>query len=66
MAETIEHIRATEPGTAMYVTNRVQDTPCRRVFYEIYTDRSALEAHEETVHVRNFLTEREAYVSPYE
>jgi quinol monooxygenase YgiN len=56
VAETIEHIRATEPGTPMYVTNRVEDTPRRRVFYKIYTDRSALEAHEETVHVRNFLT----------
>ncbi len=32
VAETIEHIRATEPGTPMYVTNRVEDTPCRRVF----------------------------------
>jgi len=66
VAETIEHIRATEPGTPMYVTNRVEDTPLSPGVYEIYTDRSALEAHEETVHVRNFLTEREAYVSPYE
>ena len=34
-----------------------------RLFYEIYTDRSAFEAHEATAHVRHFLAEREAYVA---
>jgi quinol monooxygenase YgiN len=33
------------------------------VFYEIYADRSAFEAHEESAHVRNFLAKRGAYVS---
>jgi hypothetical protein len=32
VAETIEHIRATEPGTPMYVTNRVEDTPVAGCF----------------------------------
>jgi quinol monooxygenase YgiN len=53
VAETTEHIRAAEPGTLMYVTHRVEDAPLSRVFYEIYTDRAAFEAHEETSTSRN-------------
>ena len=65
VAETTEHTRAAEPGTLMYVTHRVADAPLSRVFYEIYTDRSAFEAHEKTEHIRNFLAERAAYVSSF-
>jgi quinol monooxygenase YgiN len=65
VAETTEHIRTAEPGTLTYVTHRVEDAPLSRVFYEIYADRSAFEAHEETAHVRNFLAKREAYVSSF-
>ena len=32
VAETTEHIRAAEPGTLMYVTNRVEDAPLSPVF----------------------------------
>jgi quinol monooxygenase YgiN len=41
VAETTEHIRAAEPGTLMYVTNRVEDAQLSRIFYEIYTDPPA-------------------------
>ena len=63
VAATSEDIQAAEPGTLMYVTNRMEGAPLSRLFYEIYTDRSAFEAHEATAHVRHFRAEREAYVA---
>lgn len=57
-AETVERIRADEPGTLVYMTHAGTGTPMTRVFYELYRDRAAFDAHEETPHVRRFLAER--------
>ena len=35
----------TEPGTEVYVLHRTQDDPDVLMFYELYTDAAALEAH---------------------
>jgi quinol monooxygenase YgiN len=35
----------TEPGTEVYVLHRAQDDPDVLMFYELYTDAAALEAH---------------------
>lgn len=43
-AETVASIRASEPGTLVYVT---------------HTERESVNGHEETGHVRRFLAERE-------
>ncbi|MGH9066224.1 MAG: putative quinol monooxygenase [Acidimicrobiales bacterium] len=57
-AGTVERIRAEEPGTLAYVTHAEAGSPSARVFYELYRDRAAFEAHEATSHVRRFLSER--------
>ncbi|MGH9103126.1 MAG: putative quinol monooxygenase [Acidimicrobiales bacterium] len=58
VAETVEEVRAEEPGTLAYVTHGEAASPCVRVFYELYRDRAAFEAHEATAHVGRFLAER--------
>lgn len=63
VAETGELIRVAEPGTLLYAVNRVDDAPLSRVFYEVYADRAAFEAHEQTPHVKHFLAERERYIA---
>lgn len=62
-ASTGDGIRAQEPGTLLYSVNRVQDAPLSRVFYEVYADREAFEAHEATPHVKRFLAERDQYIA---
>jgi quinol monooxygenase YgiN len=58
-ARTARLIRDREPGTLVYATHQVPDSPRVRVFYELYRDREAFGAHEEQDHVRAFLAERE-------
>lgn len=61
--ETGERIRALEPGTLTYVTHLVVGEPLARVFYEMYQDCDALEAHERQPHTQHFLGEREKYIA---
>src|SRR4029453_9783009 len=61
--ETVTGIRAAEPGTLIYACHEVEDDPDARVFYELYQDRSAFDAHEQQPHVRRFLAEREQYLA---
>lgn len=56
---TLALIRAREPGTLVYAVHDVEGDPLARVFYELYRDRAAFEAHERQEHVRRFLAERE-------
>ncbi len=59
---TMEGIKAHEPGTLAYVRHVPVDEPLTRVFYELYADRDAFEAHEAQQHTRRFLAEREQYL----
>lgn len=61
-AETVASIRATEPGTLVYLTHTERESPGVRVFYELYRDEAAFQAHEETEHVRRFLAERKQHL----
>lgn len=63
VAETVELINTEEPGTLVYLTHVEDGDPDARVFYELYRDREAFEAHEASDHVRHFLAEREAHLS---
>lgn len=63
VAETVEKIHSNEPGTLVYAVNRVDAEPLQRVFYELYRDRAAFDAHEEQEHTKKFLNEREQYLS---
>jgi quinol monooxygenase YgiN len=53
-AEAVAHITAREPGTLVYATHTVEGEPLARVFYELYADRDAFQAHEEAGHVKEF------------
>ncbi|GGM81904.1 hypothetical protein GCM10010106_30620 [Thermopolyspora flexuosa] len=66
VAETIEQIRRHEPGTIVYASHRVEGRPLERIFYELYRDRDAFEAHERTEHTRRFLAARDEYLASVE
>lgn len=57
-AETVAEVQRCEPGTLLYLCHKVDGAPSERIFYELYRDRAAFEAHEEQPHVRRFLAER--------
>jgi quinol monooxygenase YgiN len=40
-AETIEGIRADEPGTIVYAVHTVEGQPLQRIHYGLYRDRAA-------------------------
>lgn len=58
VAETTARIRAEEPGTVLYLCHRVQGQPDARVFYELYRDHEAFQAHELAPHVKDFHARR--------
>lgn len=66
VAATVDKIRTDEPGTLVYAVNRVDGEPLQRVFYELYRDRAAFDAHEEQEHTKKFLNEREQHLSATE
>ena len=55
VAEAVPAIGAGEPGTLGYVTHTVDGSPGSRVFYELYRDRAAWEAHERHEPTARFL-----------
>lgn len=63
VAQTWPLITSEEPGTLIYAVHRVKDAPLSRVFYELYRDRAAFDAHEQQPHVQRFLVERERYLT---
>jgi len=63
VAETVRGIVAHEPGTLIYAVHRVDGQPLQRLFYELYSDQAAFEAHEAAPHTRRYLVEREAYLT---
>ena len=66
VAETVEGIRAGEPGTLVYAVHTVKDQPLQRIFYELYRDEESFHAHEAAPHTRRFLAEREQYLASTE
>lgn len=62
---TLEGIRG-EPGTLVYVVHVPENEPLVRVFYELYADKSAFEAHEAQEHTKRMLREREQYLTSTE
>jgi quinol monooxygenase YgiN len=63
VAETLDGIRAHEPGTLAYIVHQEPSAPRARVFYEFYRDVEAFEEHERQAHVRHFLAERGKYLA---
>jgi quinol monooxygenase YgiN len=65
-AQTIEAIKASEPGTLVYASHLVDGQPLQRLFYELYRDKAAFEAHEAAPHTRRYLAERDQYLAATE
>ena len=63
VAETVEGIKASEPGTLVYACHLVEGQPLQRIFYELYRDRQAFEAHEAAPHTRRYLDQRDQYLA---
>jgi len=63
VAELVPRIEAAEPGTLLYVTNTVEGEPLARVFFEVYRDRDAFDAHERQEHVVRFHAARAPYTA---
>ena len=61
VANTIEAIKTDEPGTLVYASHTVEGQPLQRIFYELYRDKAAFEAHEAALHTRRYLDERDQY-----
>jgi quinol monooxygenase YgiN len=53
-AEVVARIAVEEPGTLVYATHAVKGEPLARVFYEVYADEDAFQAHERAGHVVDF------------
>ncbi len=53
-AEAVATISASEPGTLVYATHAVDGQALSRVFYEVYRDQAAFDAHERAPHVVRF------------
>ena len=66
VAETIEAINANEPGTLIYAAHLVDGQPLQRIFYELYRDRAAFDAHEAAPHTRRYLDQRDQYLASTE
>jgi quinol monooxygenase YgiN len=66
VAETVEAIKTGEPGTLVYATHLVEGQPLQRIFYELYRDRAAFEAHEASPATRRYLAERDQYLASTE
>lgn len=62
---TMEGIR-NEPGTLVYVVHVPENEPLVRVFYELYEDHGAFQAHEAQDHTKRMLSEREQYLTSTE
>jgi quinol monooxygenase YgiN len=63
VAETVPEIKKHEAGTLVYAVHTVEGQPLQRIFYELYRDRAAFDAHEEQSHTRRFLAAREQYLA---
>jgi quinol monooxygenase YgiN len=61
--ETVAAIRMSEPATVAYLIHLDASSPSVRVFYELYRNVEAFEAHEDMSHVQRFLAERTEHLT---
>jgi quinol monooxygenase YgiN len=66
VTETVEGIKAHDPGTLVYAVHTVKDQPLQRIFYELYRDKEAFDAHGAAPHTRRYLAERDQYLASTE
>jgi quinol monooxygenase YgiN len=66
VGETIEAIKAGEPGTLVYAAHTVDGQPLQRVFYELYRDKAAFDVHEASPATKRYLAGRGQYLASTE
>lgn len=52
--EMIATVKTSEPGTLAYVLHKNTKDPTEFIYYEVYQDQAAFEAHGKTDHMRAF------------
>jgi quinol monooxygenase YgiN len=60
--QVVEQVRASEPGTLVYIAHAVPTAPMQRILYEVYSGRTAYEDHLAQPYVARFESERRAMV----
>lgn len=58
----VEQVKASEPGTMVYVMHGVPSAPMQRILYEVYQDEAAYEEHMRQPYVQQFEEERKPCV----
>ena len=64
--EAASAIRECEYDTLIYACHPVQGSPRQRIFYELYRDKAAFDAHEAAPHTRRYLADRGPYLASTE
>jgi quinol monooxygenase YgiN len=60
--DAVRAARDAEPDTLVYVCHEVVNAPTQRIFYQLFRDRSALQAHQRLPQVQRFLAESRSHV----
>jgi len=60
--EAAELVSSGEPDTLVYVIHLVPNAPLQRIFYEVYRDRAAFDAHESQPYMQRFVAGRRSLV----
>jgi quinol monooxygenase YgiN len=58
----VRQVRSHEPDTLVYIVHAVPSAPMQRILYEVYSDRSAHEAHKRQPYVTQFEADRRPFV----
>jgi quinol monooxygenase YgiN len=58
----VGQVRASEPGTLVFVVHAVPSAPMQRILYEVYRDRAAYDWHQQQPYVAEFEAARRPYV----
>ncbi|WP_396894506.1 putative quinol monooxygenase [Mycolicibacterium sp.] len=61
--ELISAVREHEPGALLFACHSVEGRSGDRIFYELYRDRDAFDAHGNHEHTQRFLAERDRHVA---
>lgn len=51
LRKMVEAVQAEEPGALAYICHRSQEDPSEIVFFEVYADDAAFQAHGQTPHM---------------
>jgi quinol monooxygenase YgiN len=47
-----------EPGARLFLISRAKDNPAQFLFYELFRDEAAFQAHQESAHFKTYIAEQ--------